>query len=179
MVCDIITWGFCVPRCWRCASTLPLWIPSTFPSWPTSEAPKKCTLPTYLLSVLLFVCCLFVGLFKLPCNQLSTLQQVFPPPSLPPLFLPAPPPPPPPPHAPAVRGAIFHLLGRLCELYPEVMMGHSEKLVGIFMRTLKSEMVSKAKKKPDMPVIGGVLRGLCSYLVNFSQSVAEGTVVLP
>lgn len=38
-------------------------------------------------------------------------------------------------------------------------------------------MLSKSKKKPEMPVIGGCLRGLCSYLTNFSQSVAEGTHV--
>ena len=73
-----------------------------------------------------------------------------------------------------VRGGIFQLLGTLCEVYPEFMTCHSERLIDIFMRTLKSEMGTKAKKKPDMPVIGGCLRGLCSYLVNFSQSVAEG-----
>ena len=38
-------------------------------------------------------------------------------------------------------------------------------------------MLSKSKKKPEMPVIGGCLRGLCSYLTNFSQSVTEGTQV--
>ena len=38
-------------------------------------------------------------------------------------------------------------------------------------------MLSKSKKKPEMPVIGGCLRGLCSYLTNFSQSVAEGVQV--
>ena len=36
------------------------------------------------------------------------------------------------------------------------------------------QMLSKSKKKPEMTVIGGCLRGLCSYLTNFSQSVAEG-----
>ena len=35
-------------------------------------------------------------------------------------------------------------------------------------------MLSKSKK-PEMSVIGGCLRGLNSYLVNFSQSVAEGS----
>ena len=35
-------------------------------------------------------------------------------------------------------------------------------------------MQSKTKK-PEMAVIGGCLRGLNSYLVNFSQSVAEGS----
>ena len=73
-----------------------------------------------------------------------------------------------------VRGGIFQLLGTLCELYPEFMTCHSERIIDIFMRTLKSEMLAKTKKKPDMPVIAGCLKGLCSYLVNFSQSVSEG-----
>ncbi len=73
-----------------------------------------------------------------------------------------------------MRAAIFNLLGKLCELYPEVMTCHSERLIDIYMRTLQAQMAPKAKKKPDMPVIAGVLRGLQFYLVNFSQSVAEG-----
>jgi len=35
------------------------------------------------------------------------------------------------------------------------------------------QMTSKAKK-PDMPIIAGCLRGLTSYLTNFTQSVEEG-----
>ena len=35
-------------------------------------------------------------------------------------------------------------------------------------------MMSKTKK-PDMPVIAGCLRGLASYLTNFTQSVEEGS----
>ena len=38
----------------------------------------------------------------------------------------------------------------------------------------RAEMMGKANKKPEMSIILGCLRGLCSYLVNFSQSVAEG-----
>ena len=38
---------------------------------------------------------------------------------------------------------------------PECMVSNSERLVEIYMRTLRSEMLSKSKKKPDMPVIGG------------------------
>lgn len=55
------------------------------------------------------------------------------------------------------------------------MVAMSERLVDIYIKTLKSEMLSKQqKKKPDMPVIGGCLRGLGAYLTQFSQSVAEG-----
>lgn len=39
-------------------------------------------------------------------------------------------------------------------------------------------MMSKTKK-PDMPVIAGCLRGLTSYLTNFTQSVEEGSFSLP
>ncbi|CAI8051259.1 DNA-dependent protein kinase catalytic subunit [Geodia barretti] len=77
-------------------------------------------------------------------------------------------------HTATVRAGIFHLLGLFCELYPEHSLTLSERLISIFMRTLKSEMLSKSKK-PEMAVIGGCLRGLNSYLVNFSQSAAEGS----
>ena len=54
----------------------------------------------------------------------------------------------------------------------------SDRLVEMYIKTLKTEMVSKQqKKKPDMPLIGGCLRGLTSYLTQFSQSVAEGNVM--
>lgn len=55
-------------------------------------------------------------------------------------------------------------------------MPMSDRLVDMYVKTLRTEMVSKQqKKKPDMPLIGGCLRGLTSYLTQFSQSVAEGT----
>lgn len=77
-----------------------------------------------------------------------------------------------------MRGGIFEVLGTLSEMYPECMVPMSDRLVDIYMKTLKSEMLSKQqlKKKPDMPVIGGCLRGLSAYLTQFSQSVAEGMV---
>jgi len=45
-----------------------------------------------------------------------------------------------PPPLSAVRGGIFQLLGTLCEVYPEHMATYSERLVGIYMRTLKAEV---------------------------------------
>ena len=79
----------------------------------------------------------------------------------------------------AVRGGIFRVLGKLCEVYPECMVSMSDRLVDMYIKTLKTEMVSKQqKKKPDMPLIGGCLRGLTSYLTQFSQSVAEGNMAL-
>jgi DNA-dependent protein kinase catalytic subunit len=57
------------------------------------------------------------------------------------------------------------------------MVPMSDRLVDMYVKTLKTEMVSKQqKKKPDMPLIGGCLRGLTSYLTQFSQSVAEGNM---
>ncbi len=76
-----------------------------------------------------------------------------------------------------VRGGIYQLLGTLCEVYPELMVGHSGRLVDVYVRTLRSEMLGKGSKKPEMSIIGGCLRGLCCYLVNFSQSFAEGMCV--
>ena len=80
----------------------------------------------------------------------------------------------------AVRGSIFEVLGTLSEVYPECMVPMSNRLVDIYMKTLKSEMLSKQqlKKKPDKPIISGCLRGLSAYLTQFSQSVAEGTLSL-
>ena len=76
-----------------------------------------------------------------------------------------------------MRGGIYQLLGTLCEVYPELMVGHSGRLVEVYVRTLRSEMLGKGSKKPEMSIIGGCLRGLCSYLVNFSQSFTEGVCV--
>ena len=45
-----------------------------------------------------------------------------------------------PPLLSTVRGGIFQLLGTLCEVYPEHMVTYSERLVGIYMRTLKAEV---------------------------------------
>ena len=56
------------------------------------------------------------------------------------------------------------------------MVSMSDRLVDMYVKTLKAEMVSKQQKKPDMPLIGGCLRGLTSYLTQFSQSVAEGEI---
>ena len=78
----------------------------------------------------------------------------------------------------AVKGSIFRVLGKLCEVYPECMVPMSERLVDMYVKTLRTEMVSKQqKKKPDMALIGGCLRGLASYLTQFSQSVAEGNIL--
>ena len=96
-----------------------------------------------------------------------------------------------------VRGSLFEALGRLCELFPEFMVAHSKRLIGVYMKVLKSEVsrewwcgvykdtngcgvilshasLKMSSKKPELLVIAGCLKGLCSYLVNFSQSVAEG-----
>ena len=40
----------------------------------------------------------------------------------------------------AVRAGIFQLLGSLCEVYPEHMITYSERLVDIYMRTLRTEV---------------------------------------
>ena len=39
-----------------------------------------------------------------------------------------------------VRGGVFHLLGTLCELYPEHMAAYSMKLADIYLKTLKDEV---------------------------------------
>ena len=39
-----------------------------------------------------------------------------------------------------VRGGVFHILGTLCELYPEHMALYADKLVDVYIRTLKGEV---------------------------------------
>ena len=39
-----------------------------------------------------------------------------------------------------VRGGVFHILGTLCELYPEHMTSYADKLVDMYLRTLKGEV---------------------------------------
>lgn len=67
-----------------------------------------------------------------------------------------------------VRGGVFHLLGTLCELYPEHMTEYSRKLVGIYLKTLKDEMLSQTKKS-ELQVVAGCLKGLGGYLTNFEH----------
>lgn len=77
-------------------------------------------------------------------------------------------------HSSTVKCWLYTLLGTLAEVFPEHMISQSDRLVSIYVSVLKSEMTSKTKK-PDMPVIAGCLRGLTSYLTNFTQSVEEGS----
>ena len=39
-----------------------------------------------------------------------------------------------------VRGGVFHILGTLCELFPEHMTPYADKLVDMYLRTLKGEV---------------------------------------
>ncbi|XP_074649158.1 DNA-dependent protein kinase catalytic subunit-like [Tubulanus polymorphus] len=76
-------------------------------------------------------------------------------------------------HTSTVKMGIFALLGMFAQVFPEDMINYHEKLLEIYMRALKTEMTSS--KKPDMPIITGCFRGLTSLLVNFTQSVDEGS----
>jgi DNA-dependent protein kinase catalytic subunit len=73
-------------------------------------------------------------------------------------------------HSSTVRGAIYHLLGVLCELFPEHLMEKSPRLVEIYVKTLKYEMTAKKGKKFELSVIAGCLKGLAAYLQSFAES---------
>ena len=45
-------------------------------------------------------------------------------------------------HTATVKHAIYHLLGVCAEMYPEQMAGYSERLLELYMKTLKSEVHS-------------------------------------
>ncbi|EDO42728.1 predicted protein [Nematostella vectensis] len=61
------------------------------------------------------------------------------------------------------------------KVFPEHMLGNADRLISIYINLLNSEMKSKGNKSPDKQVIAGCLKGLSSYLVNFTQSAAEGS----
>ena len=76
----------------------------------------------------------------------------------------------------AVKQKIYHLLGVIAEMYPELMINYSDRLVDMYVRTIKNQMTSKTKK-PDLPLIVGSLQGLSHLLVQFTQSAEEGNFV--
>ncbi|XP_065180580.1 DNA-dependent protein kinase catalytic subunit-like [Sycon ciliatum] len=95
----------------------------------------------------------------------------------------------------SVQGGLYHILGCIAETFPVQMLPYSERLISIYVKVLQKEMLgSKASaggggggassaagaggftnKKPDMPVIAGCLRGLSSYLTNFTQSMEDNS----
>ncbi|XP_048576196.1 DNA-dependent protein kinase catalytic subunit isoform X3 [Nematostella vectensis] len=74
-----------------------------------------------------------------------------------------------------VRFWLYTILGVFAEVFPEHMLGNADRLISIYINLLNSEMKSKGNKSPDKQVIAGCLKGLSSYLVNFTQSAAEGS----
>ncbi|XP_052761107.1 DNA-dependent protein kinase catalytic subunit-like isoform X2 [Mya arenaria] len=75
---------------------------------------------------------------------------------------------------PTVKGNIYVLLGVVAEVYPENMMPYSERLISVYLGSLKTEMGSKTRK-PEMSVIAGCLEGLHCSLVHFTESAEEGS----
>ncbi|XP_065059919.1 DNA-dependent protein kinase catalytic subunit-like isoform X2 [Rhopilema esculentum] len=75
--------------------------------------------------------------------------------------------------ASGVRGALFNINGVIAEKFPEHSTSNAERFGTICLKTLKQQMV--VSKKPEFLVIGGCLRGLAGYLVNFTQSMEEGS----
>jgi len=75
-----------------------------------------------------------------------------------------------------VKQRIYHLLGVIAEVYPELMINYSDRLLDMYVRTIKIQMTSKTKK-PELPLIAGSLQGLGHLLVQFTQSADEGNVV--
>ncbi|ELU11183.1 hypothetical protein CAPTEDRAFT_224273 [Capitella teleta] len=75
--------------------------------------------------------------------------------------------------AASVKAHIFHLLGVIAELFPEKMVRGSDKLLNLYMTTLKQEIESKTHE-PEYVLIAGCLQGLTHFMVNFTQSADEG-----
>ncbi|BFZ03143.1 hypothetical protein BsWGS_06182 [Bradybaena similaris] len=74
----------------------------------------------------------------------------------------------------SVKAGIYHILGVIAEVYPDVMTPYAEKLVRLYVTTLSAEMDSKAKKV-EQSIIAGCLEGLTAFLLNFTQSAEEGS----
>ncbi|GFR68847.1 DNA-dependent protein kinase catalytic subunit-like [Elysia marginata] len=76
--------------------------------------------------------------------------------------------------AASVKASIYNLLGVIAEVYPDLMTLYEDKLVGLYVGALKAEMTAKTKKA-ELPVIAGCLEGLTAFMVNFTQSIQEGS----
>nr|XP_006812076.1 PREDICTED: DNA-dependent protein kinase catalytic subunit-like [Saccoglossus kowalevskii] len=74
--------------------------------------------------------------------------------------------------AATVKHGIYHLLGVFAQYYPELMTKYSDRLLNVYMKALKDQMLSKTKQA-ELPVVAGCLLGLTHLLVNFTQSVEE------
>ncbi|XP_064600499.1 DNA-dependent protein kinase catalytic subunit-like [Liolophura sinensis] len=72
-----------------------------------------------------------------------------------------------------VKQGIYILLGVIAEVYPEYMVKYADRLTGLYVNAIKTEMTTKARKA-ELTVIAGCLEGLASCLVNFTQSAEEG-----
>nr|QOY44576.1 DNA-dependent protein kinase catalytic subunit [Alvinella pompejana] len=75
-------------------------------------------------------------------------------------------------HPSTVQQRMYQLLGVIAEMYPELMVRHADRLVNMYVVTIKKQMTSKTSK-PDIPLITGSLKGLCHLLVHFTQSAEE------
>ncbi|KAI8501204.1 hypothetical protein Bbelb_212990, partial [Branchiostoma belcheri] len=75
-----------------------------------------------------------------------------------------------------VKSGALSLLGVISEVYPELMVqkDHPDRLLKVYISMLKEQMESRTRK-PEMLVISGCLEGLTHFLVNFTQSVEEGS----
>ncbi|KAK0048622.1 DNA-dependent protein kinase catalytic subunit, partial [Biomphalaria pfeifferi] len=73
---------------------------------------------------------------------------------------------------PTVRAGIYHLLGVLAELHPDMIADYSKKLAGVYVSALKVELMSK-NKEPEMSIVAGCLEGLTCFMLNFTQSAEE------
>ncbi|XP_071960307.1 DNA-dependent protein kinase catalytic subunit-like [Antedon mediterranea] len=71
-----------------------------------------------------------------------------------------------------VKQHLYVILGIFAEFYPELMISLSEKLLQVYLKTLKDQMTSK-NKKPETTTIAGCLVGLTHYLTSFTQSCEE------
>ena len=76
--------------------------------------------------------------------------------------------------ASGLRGALYTLMGTLAENYPDMMIDKSDRLLSLYLSFLKQE--TSSKRKPELLVVSGCLRGLTGLLVHFTQSQLEGSV---
>ncbi|GFO12449.1 DNA-dependent protein kinase catalytic subunit, partial [Plakobranchus ocellatus] len=74
----------------------------------------------------------------------------------------------------SVKASVYNLLGVVAEVFPDLMIAYEKRLVGIYVGALKAEMTAKTKKA-ELPVIAGCLEGLTSFMLNFTQSIQEGS----
>jgi len=76
-----------------------------------------------------------------------------------------------------VKANILQLLGMIAQHYPSIVSMDAEQLIRIFVRVADYELF-QTKKKPELLLVSGALKGLNSFLFSFGDFGDESDFLL-